>query len=70
MTKAPADFPFPVAVQAMWTVIHFDAIADTSTQLRVVSMGFTPDDESQRMKAVFERGNALTVTRLQEKFRK
>ena len=33
-------------------------------------MGFTPDDESQEMKAFFQRGNAYTVKRLQEKFQK
>ncbi len=70
VAKAPDDFLFPAAIQAMWTVIHFDALADARTRLRVVSMGFTPDDESQRMKAFFERGNAFTVTRLQERFRK
>lgn len=70
VARAPADFPFPAAIQAMWTVIHFEALAEARTHLRVVSMGFTPDDESQKMKAFFERGNAYTVAKLQQKFRK
>lgn len=70
VTRAPAGFPFPAAIQAMWTVIHFEALADARTRLRVVSMGFTPDDQSQQMKAYFERGNAYTVEKLKERFRK
>lgn len=70
VAKAPDDFPFPAAIQDMWTVIYFDALADAKTALRVVSMGFTADEESQRMKAFFERGNAFTLKKLQEKFRK
>lgn len=70
VARAPDDFPFPGAIQGMWTVIYFDALADAKTGLRMVSMGFTADDESQRMKAFFERGNAFTLKKLQEKFRK
>jgi uncharacterized protein YndB with AHSA1/START domain len=70
VAKPPDDFPFPAAIMAMWSVVYFEDAADSKTRLRVVSMGFTPDVESQRMKAFFERGNASTVMKLQEKFAK
>lgn len=70
VAKAPDDFPFPGAIVAMWTVVYFEDAGDSKTRLRVVSMGFTPDADSQRMKAFFERGNAYTVMKLQEKIAK
>ena len=70
VAKAPDDFPFPGAIMAMWSVVYFEDAGNSTTRLRVVSMGFTPDAESQRMKAFFERGNAYTVMKLQEKFAK
>jgi len=68
VAKAPDDFPFQAAIQQMWTVVYFDELPDAKTRLRVVSMGFGADTESQKMKAFFERGNAYTVKKLQEKF--
>jgi len=70
VARAPDDFPFAAAIQQMWTVVYFDELPEAKTKLRVVSMGFTPDAESQRMRAFFERGNAYTVKKLQEKFAK
>jgi uncharacterized protein YndB with AHSA1/START domain len=64
VTKAPDDFPFPNAVQDMWTVVYFEPNGETQTKVRVVGMGFGPDEESQRMRAYFERGNADTIEQL------
>lgn len=68
VARAPAKFPFPNAVQQMWTVIYFDAAEPGKTRIRVVGMGFGPDEESQRMRAFFERGNAATLVQLQRRF--
>jgi hypothetical protein len=54
----------------MWTVIYFEPLAAERTRLRVVSLGFGEDDESQRMRSFFEKGNAATLQQLQAKFRK
>jgi uncharacterized protein YndB with AHSA1/START domain len=64
VTKTPRDFPFPNAVKEMWTVMYFEPDGDAQTRIRVVSLGFTPDEESQRMRAFFERGNADTLEQL------
>lgn len=64
----PRDFPFPKAVGDMWTVVYFDAAGEGRTRVRVVGLGFGPDDESQRMRAFFERGNAATLEQLRRYF--
>jgi uncharacterized protein YndB with AHSA1/START domain len=68
VAKAPAGFPFPNAIGNMWSVIYFDALESMRTRVRVVSMGFGTDDESQRMRQFFDRGNAYTVLALQKRF--
>lgn len=68
VTNAPKDFPFPNAIRQMWTVLYLEEAGPDCTRLRVVSLGFRPDDESQRMRAFFERGNAMTVQALQRHF--
>jgi uncharacterized protein YndB with AHSA1/START domain len=68
VAKAPDDFPFANAIQHMWTVMYLEEAAPGRSRLRVVSLGFRPDDESQRMRSFFDRGNAATVRALQRHF--
>jgi len=68
VTKPPAGFPFPNAVQRMWTVLYFESAGPARTAVREVSMGFGPDEESQKMRAFFARGNATTLSQLQKRF--
>jgi uncharacterized protein YndB with AHSA1/START domain len=68
VSKAPADFPFRDSISAMWTVLYFSAEHDGNTRLTVVGLGFTPDEESQRMRQFFERGNQFTIAQLQKRF--
>jgi uncharacterized protein YndB with AHSA1/START domain len=68
VAKTPAGFPFPTAIYRMWTVIYFDAVAPGSTRVRSVSLGFTATDESQKMRAFFDQGNAATLKSLQGRF--
>ncbi len=68
VAATPDGFPFATAIRHMWTVIYFEPVGRGRTRLRVVSLGFRPDDESQRMRALFDRGNAATVRQLQRRF--
>jgi len=68
VTKAPQGFPFPSAITNMWTVVYFDAQSDKTTRVRGVSLGFGVDDESRKMRDFFNRGNAITLERLQKRF--
>jgi uncharacterized protein YndB with AHSA1/START domain len=68
VSKPPANFPFANAVRQMWTVVYFDADGPVRTKVREVSLGFGPDEESQRMRAFFSTGNATTLAQLQRHF--
>ncbi len=68
VSKVPAGFPFPKAIRSMWTVIYFESVNPTSTRIREVSLGFGPDEESQKMRQFFDQGNALTLSALQKRF--
>lgn len=68
VARAPDGFPFANAIQQMWTVVYFDEAGPDRTGLRVVGLGFRPDEESQRMRAFFESGNTATVEALQRHY--
>jgi uncharacterized protein YndB with AHSA1/START domain len=68
VTKAPEGFLFPNAVKGMWTVIYFEAVSPQTTRVRIVGLGFGDDEESLKMRAFFDRGNAFTLKKLQERF--
>lgn len=70
VAKAPEGFPFPNAVASMWTVLYFDERSPGKTHVRIVGMGFTRDEESQRMRAAFDSGNAYTLGQLQRRFQR
>ena len=68
VTKPPEKFPFPAAVRNMWTVIYFEPAGPRATRVRIVGLGFGGDEESKKMRAFFDRGNAYTLKKLQERF--
>lgn len=68
VTRAPREFPFPNAIKEMWTVIYFEPQGKQMTRVKVVSLGFSQTEESKKMRAFFDRGNAYTIKQLQERF--
>jgi uncharacterized protein YndB with AHSA1/START domain len=68
VSKPPEGFPFPRAVKNMWTVIYFEPLNALKTQFREVGLGFGDDEESQKMREFFDRGNAATLAQLQKHF--
>ena len=68
VSKAPDGFPFPNAIQQMWTVMYFEPVSPDRTRVRVVGLGFRTDAESQRMRAFFDQGNRTTLQQLQRHF--
>ena len=67
VTKAPEGFPFADAVKDMWTVVYFEPGEPDQTVVRVVSLGFTAEAQSQAMRAFFDQGNAATIQQMQER---
>lgn len=68
VSKVPAGFPFPNAIKTMWWVIYLERVDAKSTRVREVTMGFGTDDESQKMRQFFDRGNTVTFAALQKRF--
>ena len=68
VARPPQGFPFPNAIKSMWTVVYFEPQGEKATRLRCVCLGFTDDEESQKMREFFNRGNAITLDRLQKRF--
>ena len=52
----------------MWTVIYLDVEQPGKTRIRIVGLGFGGDEKSEKMRDFFDRGNAFTLNRLQERF--
>ena len=68
VSKPQEGFPYPNAVKKMWTVIYLEPDSPKTTRVRVVGLGFGDDEESKKMRAFFDRGNAFTLKKLQERF--
>jgi hypothetical protein len=68
--KKPEKFPFPNAIREMWTVLYFEPAGVDRTKVRVVGLGFSASEESQKKRAFFERGNATTLDQLRQHFSK
>jgi uncharacterized protein YndB with AHSA1/START domain len=68
VSKPPEGFPFPNAIKDMWTVIYFQENDPKTTRVRIVGLGFGDDDESKKMRAFFDRGNAFTLNKLRQHF--
>ena len=68
VARFPDGFPFQHAIGDMWTVLYFQPAGPNETRVRVVGLGFNATDESQQMRAFFERGNATTLEQLQRHF--
>jgi uncharacterized protein YndB with AHSA1/START domain len=67
VTKAPKKFPFPNAIQSVWTVIYFEEAGLGKTRITVVGLGYATDDESKKMRSFFQKGNDFTLKKLKEK---
>ena len=66
----PEKFPYKNAIKKIWTVLHFEDAGPSLTRLRIVGNGYGDDEESKKLRGFFEKGNAYTLQKLQEKFAK
>jgi uncharacterized protein YndB with AHSA1/START domain len=64
--KPPEKFPFKEAIKNVWHVLYFEEAGPNRTRLRVVGLGYSADEESKKLRAFFEKGNAYTLKKLQE----
>ncbi|HZF27439.1 MAG TPA: SRPBCC domain-containing protein [Steroidobacteraceae bacterium] len=69
MSRPPANFPYPTALQSVWSVIYFQPLEPGMTNVRIVSMGYTDDAESQQLMEYARKRNADRLEQLQKKFK-
>jgi uncharacterized protein YndB with AHSA1/START domain len=65
--KPPAQFPFKDAIKKVWTVIYLEDVSSKQTRVRLVGNGYGDDEESQKLRSFFDKGNSYTLQKLQEK---
>ena len=68
IARPPATFPFKNAWREPWTVITLTELAGGRTKVRVASVGFGTDEESQTMLGFFEKGNRWTLETIRRHF--
>jgi uncharacterized protein YndB with AHSA1/START domain len=66
--KYPKGFAFPTAIAKTWTVIYLEPVGERQTRFTGRMLGFTDEEESQKMRAFFERGNQQTLDSLIKRF--
>lgn len=68
IVKPPKGFPFMEAYKSMWSVATLTDLGDGRTHLRLTQVGYTADEESQKMRAFFKAGNDWSLRKLQASF--
>ena len=66
--KFPKGFPFPNAIAKTWTVVYFEQVGDRQTKVTTRMLGYTDEEESQKMRTFFESGNRQTMDSLIKRF--
>ena len=64
---APPGFPQPELVYNVWTVIELDPVGTNQTRVRVSMAGYGAGAGYDALYAFFERGNAFTLQKLNER---
>jgi len=68
IVKVPKGFPFTNSYQSVWSVVYLESLGPSKTKVSIRMLGFNDEDESQKMRDFFLRGNQYTIDHLAEKF--
>ena len=63
-TKFPAGFPFVEAAKKQWTVFYFQKVSQKRTQITLVGLGYTDDEQSRKLREFFVAGNKFSIGKL------
>lgn len=66
--EAPADFPYPDAVKALWTVVQLDETSRGAVWVTVTMLGFGSGHPWDTLYEAFGSGNATELRRLARLF--
>lgn len=67
---APENAQIAKIAEKSWGITYFDAIDADHTRITLVSCGYGEGPEWDRARAFFEKGNAWTLDKLKQKFKK
>lgn len=67
ISRPPQGFPFAEAWKGTWTVASMTSLGAGRTHLRLATMGYTADDQSQKMRAFFDQGNSYVMRILKQR---
>ncbi len=70
ISKPPKDFPFAESWKHTWSVATFTDLGDGRTNLRLAGLGYTAQEQDQKMRVFFEAGNAWVMKNLQANYDK
>ena len=63
-TKFPTGFPFVEAAKKQWTVFYFQKVSQKRTQITLVGLGYTDDEQSRKLREFFVAGNKFSIGKL------
>ena len=63
-TTFPKGFPFLEAAKNTWSVLYFTPIMASRTKVTVVVLGYTDDEQSQKLRSFFATGNKYSLDQL------
>jgi uncharacterized protein YndB with AHSA1/START domain len=64
ISKPPKGFHFMNAYKGVWSVATMTDLGNGRSRLRLAMNGYTAEEESQKMRAFFEQGNAWSLDKL------
>ena len=67
---APENAPAVKIAEKSWGITYFDAMGPSQTRITLVSCGYGEGPEWDKARAFFEKGNAWTLDKLKQKFKK
>jgi uncharacterized protein YndB with AHSA1/START domain len=63
-TKFPEGFPFEEAAKSTWSVFYYSELPEGRTKITVVGLGYTDDEQSQKMRSFFDVANKYSLDEL------
>ena len=69
-TPHPLFTSFVEAAKKQWSIFYFQKLSATRTQVTLVGLGYTNDDQSKQLRDFFIAGNKLSIAKLKASLEK
>ena len=64
--RYPKGFPFADAAEKSWSIFYFSKLPNSRTKLTIVGLGYTDDEQSQKMRSFFAAANKASIDKLKK----